>query len=175
MGVEILQCAVLGQQLDGRLVADALDAGDVVADVADEGLIVHNLIRPDAQIGHDAGRVIDLGAAAGLARWEFDARVVVHQLQQVAVAGDDVYRDLVAHLPGDGAQHVVGLEALALQNGDVQGADDLLDARDLHVEFVGHLLARALVLTEQVIAKRRAQVEADGQVVRRVVTQDEVE
>jgi hypothetical protein len=63
----------------------------------------------------------------------------------------------------------------ALQDGDVEGAHDFLDARDLHVQLVGHLVARALVVGVEVVAEGRAQVEADGQVVRRLVGQNEVE
>ncbi len=173
--VEIAQCAVFSQQFDGRLVADALHAGDVIADVAHQRLVVNDLVGPHSKIGHDLLRVVYLAARAGSSGRQFDLGVVVDQLQQVAVAGDDVDRYDATHLGRYRAQHVVGLEPFQLEDGDLQCADDFLDAFDLYPQLVGHLLAGALVGLEQFVAEGCPGVETDGQILRRFGGQDEVE
>ncbi len=58
--------------------------------------------------------------------------MLVDQLQQVFVAGDD--QRLQAHIPGepgDRSQHVVGLVALDFDMGNIQRIEHLLNSPDL--------------------------------------------
>src|SRR5690606_6928122 len=146
VSIQVGQRVVLGQELDGRLFANPLHAGDIVADVADEGFIVDYLVGPDAEVFHHTGRVVYLAAAARPARGQLDAGVVVHQLQQVAVAGDDVHRHFVAHLRRDRAQYIVSLVSFQFEDGNIERPYDLLDAGDLNAQLIGHFFPRALVI-----------------------------
>ena len=70
-------------------------------------------------------------------------------------------------LAGDRADHVVGLEARHLVDGDAQGLDDLADLGELVTQVVGHLDPGRLVVGVLLVAERRTrQVERDREVVR---------
>ena len=60
-----------------------------------------------------------------------DAGGVVDELEQVAVAGDDVDRHHAAVPLGQGADDVVGLEARRAEPGDADGAQGVADDRHL--------------------------------------------
>ena len=49
--VDIIQVAVLVDQLDGCLLAHAFDARDVIRGVTEQGFVIHHLLRPDAEPG----------------------------------------------------------------------------------------------------------------------------
>ena len=101
-----------------------------------------------------------------------DVALVVDELEQVAVAGDDV--DGHVGLGGEGADDVVGLVAVLADDADAVRRQHGLDDRDLDLERVGHLLdvrvlalddvldAVALVGRHQVDAPLRAPVVVPG-------------
>ena len=107
---------------DGRLVADARDAGDVVGGVALEPDEVRDQLRRDAVAVDHALAVVDLRVGHAAAR-AHDPHAVVDQLVGVAVARDDHHRDpALLGLLGERGDHVVGLVAL---DGDVAVAERL--------------------------------------------------
>ena len=69
-------------------------------------------------------------------------RLVVDQLEQVAVAGDDVDRAPPAGRCGQGADHVVGLVAVDAHAGDPERRERVPDQRHLRGEGVRALLHR---------------------------------
>jgi len=122
--VNRLQRAVGFEQLDAAFFADALDAGDVVGRVAHQGLQVDELRRIETVVGFAEGsRIEDLVAVPGAAgSGQADADPVGHELEQVAVAGDDQH----VHVLGGGlvaqrAEQIVGLVAVDGQERDVEG------------------------------------------------------
>ena len=85
----------------------------------------------------------------------FEGAAVVHELQGVAVPGDD--QDIVAEgfaLLGEGAADIVGLVAVHFDDGDAEGAAGVAGGGALGLEVVGHGLAGAFVGFEFVVAER---------------------
>ena len=123
----------LFEEVDGGFGAHALDARDVVGAVAGEGLEIHHLLRRDAELGDHAlaadlagATVFGVGAATHVEHG--DVALVVDQLEQVAVAGEDSHPPAGVGCPvGQGAEHVIGLEARRHRQGDVEAlGEDLL-------------------------------------------------
>ncbi len=87
----------------------------------------------------------------------------VDELVEVLVSADEIDGEFGPGEPaGGGGEDVVGLEALAGQDGDAHGPDDLDDAVGLRVEIVGHDAAGDLV-----VGKEGAAVEFLGRAVDR--------
>ena len=104
------------------------DAGQPVAGVAAQGREVGVRAARDAVLGGDPGLVDDVGPADAAGGVEHPHRAgVVDQLEQVAVAGDDVDRTRVAGRQR--ADDVVGLVAVDAEAGDAQRLEDVLDDR----------------------------------------------
>ena len=134
--------AELLDELDGALVADAGGSGDVVDGVAAEGHDVDDALGGDAEDFFYLGCVED---EVVLRRVE-DGDVLVDELHHVLVGGDDV--DVVAEggeLAGEGADDVVGLEALVVEDGDAEGFEGAADVGLLLDEVGGRLGAVGLV------------------------------
>ena len=90
--------------------------------------------------------------------------LLVDELQQVAVAGDDDQHAQVAPRAagaGQAADHVVGLVARPLLDRDVQGVDQLAHPHHLRAQIVRHGAAVRLVLGELLVAKRRPALHGD--------------
>ena len=132
-----LEVAEALQQVRGRLVADARDAGDVVGGVALEPDEVRDQLRRDAVAVDHALAVVDLRVGHAAAR-AHDPHAVVDELVGVAVARDDHHGDpALLGLLGERGDHVVGLVAL---DGDVAVAERLHEraqVRPLELEQVG--------------------------------------
>lgn len=166
VGVEVVEGIVIGEEADSGFFADAAHAGDVIRGVADEGFVVYDLIGADAEFfDHIFGGEV-FGVAEGFAFGQADEDAVIHELEEVAVAGDDFDADPArGGFAGDTAEHVVGFVAVHFEAGDVEGVYHLPDAFDLHGEVVGHFFPRAFVFGEEIIAKGSAYVEGDHEVV----------
>ncbi len=141
VGVYLFQVGILLQEVYGGLFANAGYAGNVIRSVARHGFKFNDLVRGHAHIfGHfgGGGVVFGLGlAAAG----QVDDDPLAHQLQQVAVAGDDFDPQTLGRgLQGDGAQDVVGLKTFQLQPRKVKCIHHLADALDLRAQVIGHLV-----------------------------------
>jgi hypothetical protein len=109
---------------------DPGNPGQPVAGVAPEGGEVGVLRRGDAVPRSQRGGVHDLqlGDAAGGVQ-HADVAVVVDELEQVAVAGDDVHGH--GGPLGEGGDHVVGLVLVGADRGDAEGVEHVEDDRDL--------------------------------------------
>ncbi len=169
--VDPVQRAELAQQGHGGLLADAADAGDVVARVADQGLVVDQLVGFDAELVPDIGRTV-VERLGELLTGQPNGDAIGGQLQQVAVSGQDRHGDVLAgRLLGDRSQHVVGLVALPLEDGNAKGRHQLADAVELGRQVFRHLGARRLVLGVDLVAERPPRVEGDCQILGRVLLQ----
>ena len=102
-----------------------------------------------------------------------DGRRFVHQLERVAIAGDDdhLQPDLL-RLPRQRADDVVGLVVLQLDNGDAQDVQKLADARHLRAHLIGHVRTMGLVSLVIPEAERRSLVEGHDDVVGLLFLQD---
>ena len=153
------------EQRDGGLFAHPCHAGNVVGCIADHGLIIHHLIGADAQKGFHVRREIILGFGQ-LVSCQVDHHPVGDQLQQVAVAGDDLDRQpLGGCLAGNAAQDVVSFVSLHFQAGGIESVDQLADTVNLDAQVIGHLGAGAFVCREQVISKGLTGIESHCQVI----------
>ena len=123
-GEDAGEVAVRGEQGRGGLLADARDAGQPVGRVAAQGREVGVLARQHAVLRDDGGVGDDLEVAHA-ARGVDDAHVagVVDELEQVAVAGDDVDRQ--RRLRREGADDVVGLVLGRADDRDAEGVERL--------------------------------------------------
>ena len=98
--------------------------------------------------------------------------MIVHQLQQVPVAGDDLHViALRRHLFRRGTEHVIRLKPFYLQTGDAERIYQLLHAADLETQVIRHFGPGAFVGREQVIAEGLPDIEGDCQVIRMIVFQ----
>ena len=153
-----LEVAEALQQVRGGLVADARDAGDVVARVALEADEVGDQLRRDAVAVDHALAVVDL-RVGDAARGGHDPHALADQLVGVAVAGHDHHGDLaLLRLLDERGDHVVGLEAL---DGDVavpERLDQRAQVRPLQLQEIGPARALRLVVGGELLAARQAGV-----------------
>ena len=158
--VETLQGGEVHEQLGGRLVTHAGDAGDVVRRVALERLEVDHLGRVEAIALVDAGRVVDdrrLDAQAG----RHELGLLGDQLQHVQVARDDDGLQVAQlRLPRERADEVVRFVAGHLVDGDAEGGQRLADDGELVAQVVRRGPARGLVALVAVGTEGAAHVEA---------------
>ena len=114
--VDLLDRAVLVEELDGRLIADAGHARDVVGRVTLEALVVDDLNGVDAvAVAHFVGAVVD-DRVALIGAVHVDVDAVADELQEVAVEGPDPgLHAALGGLVGDGREDVVGLPACRLR------------------------------------------------------------
>ena len=147
MVVDVLDAAVLLDQLPGALGADARHPGDAVGGVPLDGLDVDELAGGDAVVLPDLRFVVqgDLGLAE-LGGGQAHRGLVRDQLQAVPVpCGDDALGPFPLALGGEGAQDVVGLPALAGHHLVAHVPEQVLKHRQLDRQFLGHALAVCLV------------------------------
>ena len=146
MLVEPLDAAVLLQELGRRLGADARYAGDVVGGIAHEPEIVGDLLRCDAVLFLDAGRVVDDDVGDALFRVD-DGGELACELAGILIARDEkrpVPTGLVARRHG--AEDVVTFPARHLDHGDVHGLEQRLHKWELHAQGLVHGRTLRLVL-----------------------------
>ena len=175
VGQQVLDGPVLLDQLDRRLGADPLYPRHVVAAVADQAQVVDDVLRRHAQPLVGVAQVHPLllhrrgPAAAGVQQADVGADELVEVL---VAADDDSLQPLVHRLRRQRADHVVGLVALQLQDGDVERLHQLADAGKGERQLVGHLFARGLVLGVHLHPLAVARVEHHSQVVGMVLLED---
>ena len=146
MGQQILDAAKVGDEFHGGLLTHAGAARYVVGTVAHEAQNVDDLLgRVDAVFGLYLVGAQYLEVAAELGAIHED--VGRYQLSVVLVGGHHVGIEiLLLGQFGQGAYHVVGLEAGHLDDGDVVGLDNLLDDGHRVAYHLGCLLTLGLVL-----------------------------
>ena len=166
---DVLERAVLRDELAGRLVADARDAGDVVARVALEPDEVRDLVGPDAVARLDALRRVDLDVRDA-ARGHHQADVLGDELERVAVGRDDARLDArLVRLRRERRDDVVGLPALELEVLVPERLDDRPEVRELLAQEVRHRPPLGLVLGVDLLAVHRPRVPGDRDAARPVV------
>ena len=144
--------AELGDQRPRALLADAGDALDVVAGVSHQGEDVDHLVRPHPELLLHR-RLVEPGSV--VARVEYPDPIV-HELEEVLVAGDDGHVEVRRHRPrGQGPDHVVGLEALAGDDGDPQRRARVVHLGNLLDEVFGHRTPVGLVVGRELVPEGR--------------------
>ncbi|OPZ81468.1 MAG: hypothetical protein BWY76_03022 [bacterium ADurb.Bin429] len=157
MGEQVLQRAVLLQQLRRGLLADAGHAGDVIRRVAGKRLHIGNLHGSDAVALHHTGSIIlyRIGQAFFIHQ---HVHGIIYKLKSIAVGGDDerlpTFRFSAA---GEGADDVIRLEAFDTEHGNAHRLQHL----------VGHGLAVRLVVFIRFMAEGGGgHVKSDGDIIR---------
>ena len=146
--VDALQRAEAHEQLRGRLVADAGNAGDVVGGVALEPDEVGHEPRRNAVARLDALGRVDVHVRHA-ARREQHGDVVGHELEGVAIVRDHAGGDpLLVRAQAQRADHVVGLVALELHVAVPERLDQRAQVGLLLLEQRRRRLARGLVARE---------------------------
>ena len=144
--IDLLERAVLRDQLAGGLVADARDARDVVARVALEPDEVRDLLGPDAVPRLDALRRVHVDVRDA-ARRHHQRDVLGDELERVAVGRDDARLDPgLVRARGERGDDVVRLPALELEVPVPERLDDRPEVRELLAQEVRHRAALRLVL-----------------------------
>ena len=134
--------AEFDNQIHAALVADAGRAGYVIDRVAAQRHYVNHLFRQHAQHFPHLFRVENQVVFLRIEHLHLRR----DKLHHVLVAGDD--EDLVSALGSlarQGADHVVGLESLHLENGDVQRFKRAANVGDLAAQVLGHGFPLGLV------------------------------
>ena len=157
MGIDVLDAAVLGNQLPGAHLADALDARHVVRRVAADGEHVDDLDRvQDAPFLADGRAVDDLVVPAGLPGLVLE-NVLRDELAVVLVGRDHVHvHPFPRAAEGHRTDHVVGLEPLDHQHGDVHRLHQLREGLQRVDDELRGGRARPLVLGVQLVAEGAA-------------------
>ena len=155
-GVEI---AIGIDQLRRRLDADAGHPRHIVGRIPGQGLDIHDLVRPDAELLPDLG----LADAPVLDRVQH-GDIAADELHQILVGGDD--GDDVAPRRGRlgiGCDQIVGLIALELDGRHVAGAGRLADQRELRQELGRRGRTMGLVIGIDLAAEGSpSRIEDDG-------------
>ena len=166
VGDDAVEVAVLGQPLQCGLGPALGDSGNAIDAVADERQVVHDEPWRHAEFGLHPGRVEEF-----VAHGVVPAYGGTHQLGQVLVAGGDQRLHADCGRPGgEGADDVVGLDAVDHQQGPAGGPYCRVNGLDLTDQVFRHGRTVGLVFGEPVIAEGLALgVEDHGLVVRLVV------
>ena len=164
--INAVQGAELGYELQGGLFTDAGDAGDVVRAVAHKGFHVHELVGTDAVSLHEGG-FIHVGGGVVACQQDVDAGG--DELEGVLISRQEIGHAVLGvglgH-SGQGAQDIVGLVALHVQNMQAQHFRELTGHGHLGAELVGHGVAARLIGIVHLMAEGRGlQVVGDGGVV----------
>ena len=168
VGVDPGEAAVFLDEGDGALLADALDARDVVRGVAHQALDVDELAGGDAVFLLHGLHVHGDGlAAAHGGGGQQDGGGVADQLQTVPVSGgEEAVVAAGGAGGGQGAEDVVGLPALRRHLAVAQRSQKLFQHRHLCSQLVGHLVAGGLVAVVHFVAEGRGlEVEGHGHLV----------
>ncbi len=148
---QIFDRPVLADQLLCPLLANPGHAFDVVDRVAHQRQHVDHLLRRDAELLFDAGRVEPHPLVPRVEHTD----AFVHELKEVFVAGDDSRiesgRDGLRHQRPD---HVVGLVTLRRDDRHAERFACGMHQRNLHREVIRHRRPVGLVVGDQIISKR---------------------
>ena len=166
---DVLDGAVLRDQLACRLVADAGDAGNVVRGVALQPDEVGHLVGPDAVPGLDTLGRVDVHVRDP-ARGHHQADVLRDELEGIPVGRDDGRLDAgLVRTVGERRDHVVGLPALELEVPIPEGLDDGPEVRELLPQEVRHRPAVDLVVRRELGPVYRACVPRNRHALRLVI------
>ena len=174
----LLDAAELVDELLGGLLPHPRDAGDIVGGVAPETEEVDDLTGiADAEFLLHLGDAHDsVGASHAAEAVHLD--MLGDELGEVLVGRhhDNLVEARELGLVTEGADNVVGLVALAGEDGDAEVADDALHPRQAHLYLFRHRLAVGLVLGVHLVAeRRRLQVESHADMCGALAAQQVVE
>ena len=157
MGIYVLDTAVLGHQLSGAHLADALDARHVVRRIAANGEHVDDLDRvQDAPFLTDGRAVDDLVVTAGLPGLVLE-NVLRDELAVVLVGRDHIHvHPFPRAAEGHRTDHVVGLEPLDHQHRNIQRLHQFRERLQRVDDKLRGRRARTLVLGVQFVAEGAA-------------------
>ena len=159
---ERFQIAVFVDQLRRRLDADAGNPGHVVGRIAGQRLHLDHLVGPDAEFFHHLAGADDL---------------VLHRVHHDHAGADQLHQVLVARhdgnvgarldgLAGIGGDQVVGLEAVHVDTGDVQGPGGVAHQIELRDQVFRRRRAVGLVVGIDIVAEGLPRtIEDDGDMV----------
>ena len=162
--VDLLDRAVLIEQLDGADLTHALDAGNVVRLVADQRLEVDDLDGLNLVAGAHSRRAVVGGVLALVRVVEVDRDVVGDELKDVAVQRADPGVETVGNgLIGERTEYVVGLETGFLVDRHRERLGDLAATFDLGGQILRHRFAVGLVVRVDVAAEHGGIVDVEGE------------
>ena len=159
-GIDAVEVGMGLQQRDGRLRTDAFHTRNVVRTVAGERLEVHHLFRGDPQLADhlfaaDVHRAAVLGVRSAAHIQNGDVALIVHQLKQVAIAGEDAHPPAgVGGTVGQGAEDIVGFVAGSHAQRDVEPLlQQALKIAQIGKEVLGCFIAMGLVRLIRLVAE----------------------
>ena len=150
---QVLQQLIQGtmglDQFHRGLLPDARNTGDIITAVPRQAQHVGDMIRGGAEAFLDGLQVKDL-VLQGVPHPDLFG----NKLHQVLIAGnDDHLKPFFFRLQGQGADQVIGLQPLLLQNGKAVTPADLLDIGNLDLEGLRHGGTVGLVFREDLVAE----------------------
>jgi hypothetical protein len=167
-----IEAAVMRDQIDRALLADARNASHVVARIAHECEYVDDLRRLHAKLLDDPSFIEPRSVLARVVNGD---RVVANELKEVLVDRND--RHLVAcrgRPRRDRSEHIVGFVARHGEDWDAHRLTRLVDPIDLLDQIVWHLRAVGLVIGHDLVAERGAGQVERGSDMGRVVIGEEL-
>jgi hypothetical protein len=175
VGENPVEVAVVRQELGRRLLAHPGHAGQVVRGIAAQRGQQHVLGGRHPAALEDAGLVVE-GVVADAPLVVEHAHVrVLHELEAVAVAGDDDHLALAyGRLGGQGGDHVVRLEPGRLDHRDGERGHHLADHVELRRQQPRRLGPAGLVVRQHLVAERVARGVEGHREGRRALLPDEV-
>ena len=93
--------------------------------------------------------------------WPEDIDVVGHELSVVLVGCEHIgFHALAAGLCGKGANYIVGLESIDLQDGDVLGLEDVFDDGNAGLRILRRFLPLCLISREDFVSEGFTMIES---------------
>jgi len=140
---------MISQELQSGFRADAGHSGNIIRGITRKSQHVNHLLRLNAKLLHYA-LLINGFILHGIP----DNAPVTHQLHEILVAGYHHHmKILVPGNAGKGADEIICLKSLLLNNGDIHGCDNLFDPGNLHGHLLGHWRPVGLILIIHSVAE----------------------
>ena len=164
--VKGFQIAVLGQKFHGRLFPHPSHTGDIVGAVAHQSFEIGKMGRGHTVTLPYCGLVDAFDIADALAGPK-DRCIVVHQLEDIPVAGIDINLEpLGGAAASQSAQQIVSFEIVHFQPAYACGVQHLLDQFELASELDRSFGTGAFIFCKHTIAEgMTAFIEADRQII----------
>ncbi len=168
MGENGIEGTVFLQQRQGADRSDAGHARNIIRSIAGQGEVIDDLFGREAHFALDAITIEPLDPLAAAMRI-VDEGVVIDQLHQILVAGDEHGLQIVApRLPGEGAHDIIRLETRLANQRKVQRLEELFETRQLFHHILGHGGALRLVRFIHLMPESRLRgIKNNGEIVGR--------